>query len=103
MPASPTTYAATRLRTSGSNTPAAAPTTAASFGPAWSWSCGSGADDEVAHRQHLEAAVLEGADAVLGRADDRLLVHVVAGVDQRRDAGARVVLAQDPVHRRVDI
>src|SRR6185503_11187238 len=43
-------------------------------------------DQELSDRQNVEVALQERPDCIVRRADDRLLVHVEAGVDQRRDA-----------------
>src|SRR2546428_9658745 len=54
-------------------------------------------------RQHLETAVPEGAQRILGRADDRLLMHVVARVDEGGDARPPLVELQDLVERGIDL
>ena len=54
-------------------------------------------NQKIADRQVIEVALQEGADRVIRRADDRLLVHVEAGVDQRGNPGQLVVLREDSI------
>src|SRR5689334_18165349 len=58
-------------------------------------------DEKVADREVIEIALQERPDRIVGRADDRLLVHVEAGVDQRRDAGELMVFGENAMKARV--
>src|SRR5262249_36752918 len=54
-------------------------------------------DQEIANRQVVQVPLEERLHRIVRRADDRLLVHVKAGVDDRGNACQPVVLGQDPV------
>src|SRR5262245_21160484 len=57
--------------------------------------------DERTERQNVQVADLEGADGILGSADDRLLVDVEAGVHHAADPRELAELADDPAVVRI--
>src|ERR1041384_8262017 len=55
------------------------------------------ANQVIAEEQVIELTLHERPDRIGRRTDDRLLVHVEAGVDEDRKTGELPVLLQDPV------
>src|SRR6478672_1563656 len=58
-------------------------------------------DEEVADRQVIQVSLQKRPNGIVGRADDRLLVHVEARVDERRDPGELVILRENAVKARI--
>src|SRR6188508_3031629 len=56
--------------------------------------------EEITNCQIVQISLHEGADGVVRGTDDRLFVHVEAGVDQRRNSAELVVLRQQLVKTR---